>query len=56
MMSNVPSWKIEMDVQLTTDLWGTLDSELIATGGIPTPALALSGATSPMGCPTSMLT
>jgi len=53
----VPSWKIEMDVQLTTDLWGSLDRELIATDGIPTPALALSGAMSrSMGCQTLMLT
>ena len=44
MICNVPSWKIEAGVQLTTDLWGTLDRDLIATGGIPTPALALAGA------------
>jgi hypothetical protein len=56
MMCNVPGWKVEIDVELTTDLWGTLDRELIATDGTPTPALALAGATPrAMGHPTSIL-
>jgi hypothetical protein len=45
-----------MEVQLTTDLWGTLDHELIATGGIPTPALALANSAPRVtGHPTSIL-
>ena len=36
------SWRIEIPVQLTTDLWGMLESELVATGGVPTPALAMA--------------
>jgi len=57
MVCSVPSWRVEMDVQLTTDLWGTLDHELIATGGIPTPALALAGAVPrAAGHPISVLT
>lgn len=44
MLCHLPSWRQEMEVQLTTDLWGTLERELIATGGTPTPALALAGA------------
>lgn len=57
MLCNLPSWKVEIEVQLTTDLWGTLDSELTATGGIPTPALALAGAAPHVpGHPTLFLT
>jgi hypothetical protein len=56
-MRNVPSWKIEMEVQLTTDLYGTFERELIATGGIPTPALALAcAAPRAAGHPVSILT
>ena len=42
MFFHVSSWRTEIPITLTTDLWGTLDSELIATGGIPTPALAMA--------------
>jgi hypothetical protein len=41
---HLPSWRNEIEVQLVTDLWGTSERELIATGGIPTPALALANA------------
>jgi len=41
---HLPSWQNEMEVKLTTDLWGTRERELIATGGTPTPALALASA------------
>ena len=42
MFCHVSSWRTEIPVQLTTDLWGTLESELIATGGVPTPAIAMA--------------
>lgn len=40
MQANVASWKGEVEVRMVTDLWGTLERELIATGGTPMPALA----------------
>jgi len=49
MIKNVASWKNDTEVQLTTDLWGTLERELIATAGIPTPALALAPQSNPIG-------
>jgi len=48
MINNVASWKNDTEVQMTTDLWGTLERELIATDGIPTPALALAPRSNPM--------
>ena len=42
MSCHVSSWQTEIPVQLTTDLWGTLESELIATEGVPTPAIAMA--------------
>lgn len=42
MLCHMSSWRTDIPVQLTTDLWGTLESELIATGGVPTPALAMA--------------
>jgi hypothetical protein len=39
---NCPSFEHDEMVQLTTDPWGTLERELIATGGLPMPALALA--------------
>lgn len=47
--ADVASWKGEVEVKMVTDLWGTLESELIATGGTPMPALALAQVTGPSG-------
>lgn len=47
--ANVASWKGEIEVKMVTDLWGTLERELIATGGTPMPALALAQVPGPFG-------
>lgn len=39
---DLPSFKHEVSIRLTTDQFGTMASELLALGGIPTPALGLS--------------
>jgi hypothetical protein len=42
MSGSCPSFEHEEDVQITTDPYGALERELTATGGMPTPALALA--------------
>lgn len=42
MQGNLAGWRSDIEVQMTTDLWGTLERELLATDGTPTPALALA--------------
>lgn len=49
MQANVASWKGEVEVRMVTDPWGTLERELIATGGTPMPALALAQFPGPFG-------
>ncbi|KAJ8456431.1 hypothetical protein ONZ45_g18723 [Pleurotus djamor] len=39
---HLPSFKYDVPLELTTDSWGTLERELTATGGTPTPALGLA--------------
>jgi len=41
MQNHVPSFKYEIPVEIVTDHWGTLERELHAMGGEPTPALGL---------------
>ncbi|KAL0947343.1 hypothetical protein HGRIS_013461 [Hohenbuehelia grisea] len=39
---HLPSFRNDEVLQITTDSWGTLERELTATGGTPTPALGLA--------------
>lgn len=39
---HVPSYFHEEKIEMTTDPWGTRERELIATGGVPAPALGLA--------------
>jgi hypothetical protein len=41
MSEKVPEFLHEETIQLTTDQWGSIDRELRAMGGVPTPALGL---------------
>jgi hypothetical protein len=41
MSDRVPKFLHEETIQLTTDQWGSIERELRAMGGIPTPALGL---------------
>ncbi|KAF8894413.1 hypothetical protein BD779DRAFT_1435077 [Infundibulicybe gibba] len=43
LLSHIPSFRHDQPLQLTTDYWGSLERELSATGGMPTPALGLTG-------------
>lgn len=40
--SHLPSWRNDTVVQITTAHYGTLENELISTGGVPSPAAAMA--------------
>ena len=42
MLASCPSFEHDELLQITTDPFGALERELMATGGLPTPALALA--------------
>lgn len=39
---NVPMFRVDASIEITTDQYGTLRHELLAMGGVPTPALGLT--------------
>ncbi|KAH9908251.1 uncharacterized protein BXZ73DRAFT_60000 [Epithele typhae] len=41
-LENFPMFKYEVPLQITTDQYGTLQSEILAMGGVPFPALGLN--------------
>ena len=43
-LKDFPLYRHEVPVTVTTDQYGTLQSELLALGGVPFPALSLNGA------------
>jgi len=42
MEEHLPTFRLEKEVEITTDCWETMNSELQSTGGVPTPALGLA--------------
>lgn len=42
MEEHLPAFRLEKEVEITTDCWEAMNRELQSTGGVPTPALGLA--------------